>query len=371
VYRDGWRFGVLHDDAYRTLVEGVPVILYIDRPDDRSTNLYTSPQAEAILGFSSAEWVADPDLWYGHIHPEDRERVWRADRDSAEAGERFFAEYRFRTKAGDWVWMRDEATPVKADDGRVLYWRGVMLDVTEQKTAEENRRHSLEALRRTVQQRRELAKRLEHAQEEERRRIAQDIHDDPIQVMSAVDMRLQLLASAPERASIEELVSLEEQVRGAIERLRHLLFELRPVTLDRQGLIPALQVYLDRTAAAEGWTAELVDQLGDDPVPDLRAAVYRIAQEAVTNARKHASAGAVTVTVRRRDGGIEVEVRDDGIGFDPAGALEPRPGHLGLSTIVERTELVGGRCQVRSAPGEGAELSVWLPEGDGWAGGEP
>ena len=129
-----------------------------------------------------------------------------------------------------------------------------MLDITAQKEAEEKLRWSLDVLRRTIQQRRELAQRLERAQEEERRRIAADIHDDPIQVMSAVDLRLADARSVGEAARrATSCASIHETVRRSIERLRSLLFELRPGALDREGLVVALTQYLEHTAAETGW----------------------------------------------------------------------------------------------------------------------
>lgn len=359
-----WRFDRLHPGAYRALVEGVPAILYIDRPDERSTNLYTSPQIEPLLGYTVEEWTADPDLWLTSIHPDDRQEVIEANRRSNELGEEFLAEYRVRTKDGRTVWIRDEAAPVRDAAGTLLYWRGVMLDITERKGTEEKLRWSLDVLRNTVQQRRELSRRLQQAQEAERRRIAADIHDDPIQVLSAVDMRLQMLAAYPSTVTTEELASLEEDVRTAIERLRSLLFELRPAALDREGLVAALRIYVDHTAVSTGWEVELHDELAEEPDADLRALVYRVAQEAVTNARKHAAATKVVVDVTSSAGGILLRVRDDGVGF--AGDLgRPAPGHLGLPTVVENAELAGGWARVTTAPDEGTTLECWLPVGPG------
>jgi PAS domain S-box-containing protein len=358
---EGWRFDELHPDAYKTLVEGAPAILYIDRPDDVSTNLYTSPQIEPLLGFTVEEWMGDPDLWYRQLHVDDRDAVMQAHRESNVKGERFLAEYRLLSKDGRIVWIRDEAAPVRDGSGALLFWRGVMLDITDRKEAEDKLRWSLEALRETLQQRRELAQRLESAQEAERRRIAADIHDDPIQVMSAVDMRLQMLAGFPEAASAEEIQGLEMEVSGAIERLRSLLFELRPATLDREGLVAGVRVYLEHTAKAAGWSTELSDELAEEPNPDLRALLYRIAQEAIANAGKHADATTVKVEIMSVAEGISIRVIDDGKGFTPDPAAVPTPGHLGLSTMVERAELAGGWARVASSPGEGTIVECWLP----------
>jgi PAS domain S-box-containing protein len=356
-----WDFDELHPDAFRALVEGVPAILYIDRPDENSTNLYTSPQAEGLLGFPLEEWLEDSDLWFRILHPDDRDRAMRAHRESNEKGERFVEEYRVIARDGRTVWIRDEAEPVRDREGTLLYWRGVMLDVTDRREAEEKLRWSLDVLRRTLQQRRELARRLETAQEQERRRIAADIHDDPIQVMSAVDMRLQMLAQFPEMLTPEYVADIERDVSAAIERLRSMLFELRPLALDREGLASALRLYVEHTARHVGWKVEVRDELRSEPGPDLRALLYRIAQEAVTNVRKHAAATRVEIEVETAALGITLRVRDDGRGFAHEGVLASQPGHLGLTTMTERAELAGGWVRVDSTQGIGTTVECWLP----------
>ncbi len=177
--------------------------------------------------------------------------------------------------------------------------------------------------------------RLEGAQEEERRRIAADIHDDPIQVMSAVDVRLQMLGASAVPIDPGQLLELQETVRLSIERLRSLVFELRPATLDREGLVAAIREYVRHTSQETGWTYSIEDELLEEPPPDLRASLYRIAQEAVTNVRKHAAASHVAVLVASTDGGVEVAIRDDGNGFDVATLGDARPARAGEGTNVE------------------------------------
>jgi PAS domain S-box-containing protein len=351
----------LHPEAYRTLVEGVPAVLYIDRPDESSTNLYTSPQVEPIFGFTVEEWRADPDLWAKQLHPDDVDRALETHRLSNSTASQYLDEYRFRTKDGRTLWIHDEAWPVLAEDGSILFWRGVMLDITDRREAEDKLRWSLEVLRRTLQQRRELAQRLQHAQEAERRQIAADLHDDPIQVMSAVDMRLQMLAGFPESINVETIIEIEHDVAEAIERLRSLLFELRPTALERDGLVPALRLYAEHTARAAGWTVEVLDQLTDEPDADMAALLYRIAQEAIVNARKHARATTLRIEAVSAAEGAMIRVIDDGAGFTPDLNATAEPGHLGLTTMVERAELAGGWVRVLSTPGAGTTVECWLP----------
>jgi signal transduction histidine kinase len=212
-----------------------------------------------------------------------------------------------------------------------------------------------------LQQRRELAQRLQHAQEAERRRIAADIHDDPIQVMSAVDMRLQMLAGFPDSITVEAITEIEHEVAEAIERLRSLLFELRPTALDRDGLVPALRLYAEHSAKAAGWRVEVLDELREEPDADMAALMYRIAQEAIVNVRKHTEATTVRIEAASAADGAIVRVIDDGAGFAPDLTSPPEPGHLGLTTMVERAELAGGWVRVLSAPGKGTTVECWLP----------
>jgi PAS domain S-box-containing protein len=128
------------EERYRALVEQMPAITYIEALDasERETNLvYVSPQIEDHFGYSAEEWMADPDLFIRLVHPDDRERVLAADELTERTGEPFLEEYRQFTRDGRVVWVRDEAVLVRDEEGRPLYWQGVIMDVTEQKRVEE------------------------------------------------------------------------------------------------------------------------------------------------------------------------------------------------------------------------------------------
>jgi signal transduction histidine kinase len=239
-----------------------------------------------------------------------------------------------------------------------------MLDVTEQKRIEDKLRRSLEMLRRTMDERRTLLTRLEEAQEEERRRIAADIHDDSIQVISAADLRVQALHRELEDSEVREAVAeIHEMLKLAVERLRHLLFELRPPALDREGIVAALRTYLGDDRTGPAFAVE--DRLETEPPPETRAVLFRIAQEAIMNARKHAGASRLDVAIASESGGVRLTVTDDGRGFDATELESPPPGHIGLPTMRERAELAGGWCRVRSAPGQGTVVECWLPDPGG------
>jgi len=217
-------------------------------------------------------------------------------------------------------------------------------------------------LRETDQQRRALLSHIVTAQEEERERIAGDVHDDPVQKVVALNMRLQLLRrELTDPGHVDTVDRLLEWVESCVVSLRHLLFELRPPILDEQGLGAALREYLQEKDPEFAYRIE--DTLDAQPPPETRIVLYRIAQEALMNAYKHSRASEVRVTVEGSDGGYLVQVQDDGVGFGVDGV--PRSserGHLGLTSMRERAELQGGWCELSSVPGGGATVRFWLPD---------
>ncbi len=202
------------------------------------------------------------------------------------------------------------------------------------------------------------------AEEETRRRIAADIHDDTAQAVAAAGLRIDALAAdLKDPAARETALNARTALAEANQRLRRLLFELRPPALDEAGLGAALELYLTDSFAHDGfdWTVE--NRLEDEPTPEVRAILYRVALEALTNVRKHAQASLVEVLLERRGVGVAVRIRDDGTGFDlPAPDAPPEPGHFGLVSMRERAEAAGGRFAMASAPGEGTTVDFWMPE---------
>jgi signal transduction histidine kinase len=211
---------------------------------------------------------------------------------------------------------------------------------------------------------RRLASMLVAAQEAERRRISEDIHDDTLQVMGAVQLRLEmLLTEAQDPAMADELRQLAEVVTSATSRLRRLSFDLRPPMLSEHGLAETLRSSLRELAEELGIGWELEDRLRADPSDDTCAIVFRIAQEALVNVRKHADAHLIRASLHPVDDGVLLVVRDDGTGVpDAAGAvLGSVPGHLGLQTMRERAELAGGSFSVWSRSGVGTSVEAWIP----------
>ena len=219
---------------------------------------------------------------------------------------------------------------------------------------------SLRSLRLVEDARRKLVGKLVHAQEEERVRIAEDIHDDPVQKVVAASMRLQLIRKQVQdpdvRASLDKLL---ESIRASIFSLRHMIFELHPSVLEHEGLAPALREHMAKLESELEF--ELQDDFQEQPSGETRVLLFRIAQEALGNVHKHARAQRVEIHLSQHDGGFKVEIRDDGVGFTPPQRLSSAPGHLGLSSMRERAELAGGWCQVHSLPDCGTTVQFWLP----------
>jgi two-component system sensor histidine kinase UhpB len=202
------------------------------------------------------------------------------------------------------------------------------------------------------------------AQEEERRRLARDLHDEVNQALTAMLLRLEALAqdAPPERS--EEVAELKKLAGEAMEELLSLARQLRPTALDDHGLAAAIDAQLTRFGAQTGVATHMdVDGNPAELEEDVQTAIYRIAQEALNNAGRHAEANRVEVQLSVTAEGTELRVSDDGVGFDPAHPRVPptRGGRLGLEGMAERARLVGGELDVRSSPGSGTTVSLRIP----------
>ena len=206
---------------------------------------------------------------------------------------------------------------------------------------------------------------LEQAITEERTRIARDLHDGVAQSLAFLRMRVDLwedwLQQDPDRLA-QEFVTLKATLRQQIEELRRAIFALRPMELSQLGFVAALRRYVSEFAEQQVWELEL--ELSDLPtdIPHvLELAAFRFVQEALNNAAKHAQARRVGVTIRQIDAGLQILVRDDGVGFDPGTQGDLPTSHLGLRQLRERATALDGRLTILSRPGAGTEIRVWLP----------
>ncbi|MCX6021124.1 MAG: sensor histidine kinase [Chloroflexi bacterium] len=205
------------------------------------------------------------------------------------------------------------------------------------------------------------------AVESERKRIAAEIHDDPLQLLGFHLMKVRVIRQQIDRGLTDqaekELDALGDAIEETIGRLRSIVRDLRPPTLSEPGLLPSLDdlasAYTDQTGVA----VTLISRLGRRLSADDETLVYRLAQEGLINIRKHASAGNVRIVLLGDGDWYSVVIEDDGSGFDPeeAQARAVRTGHFGLSIMRERAELIGGTLTIHSTVGEGTRLLFRLP----------
>jgi signal transduction histidine kinase len=236
-------------------------------------------------------------------------------------------------------------------------------EVEERKRNEENLQLSAELLHRSDEKRRALITNLVSAEEEQRRRIAVDVHDDSIQAMAAIGLRLQVMRRhAPTPDLARRIEETEETVVSSISRLRQLLVQLDSPSVEEGGLARALSHYMDELFADGMPKTSFRTTIVAEPPVQTRTMLYRIAQEALNNVRKHARATKVSMALSPLDDGVLVTIHDDGIGFN-ADVVSKRslPGHLGLRSMVERAAMAEGWLTVDSGRGAGTTLRLWLP----------
>jgi signal transduction histidine kinase len=227
---------------------------------------------------------------------------------------------------------------------------------------------ALETLRRALQddeQRSLLLRRVLSVQEDERRRIARELHDQTTQQLTVLGLQLDAAARGTASGPVN-LAPARALVNTMIDDLHKLIYDLRPSILDDLGLLPAIRAYARTHLESKGITVhyELPDAVPDLD-PDSATAVYRVVQEALTNVMRHAGADAVQLACTISGTALTIEVEDDGAGFDPARVSRPRrTGEgLGLLGMRERLALLGGRLVIDAAPGVGTRVVVSVPIG--------
>jgi signal transduction histidine kinase len=206
-------------------------------------------------------------------------------------------------------------------------------------------------------------------QEEERARLAREVHDGPVQSLIVLSQRTEMAKHKLERGDGDGMEALLEQLRAAevrvVEDLRRIIGALRPVYLEDLGFVPALEVLVQNATARSGAEVSLsVTGTARRLTPDVELAAYRITQEGLNNALQHGQASQITVTVRYDRDGVWLQIADDGVGFEPTAYLggHARAGHFGLVGLSERTRHLGGSLQVNSALGRGTTITARLPD---------
>lgn len=341
------------ESKYRSLVEQIPAITYIAALDAPNKLLYISPQT-ALLGFTADAWLADPGLRLRQIHPEDRARVCERYEHSRLSGEPLRCEYRMFTRGGKELWFLDRGSVVRDETGNALFLQGVMTNITSAKQKEAQLLASRELMR-------SLARHQVDVREEERSRIARDVHDELGQKLTALQLEVSMLSARYQ----DDPPELSQRLRGLLnlidvtmDSVRSIAAELRPPVLDL-GLVPAIEWQVQEFQRRTGVACELA--VGDDDIEldtERATAVFRMVQEALTNIARHAHASQVEITLMHENGRLLVTVEDNGVGMPPE---RPRGKQsFGLLGLRERALMVGGEVSIDSAPGR-TTVRIALP----------
>ncbi len=340
---------------FMALAPGTSFTFEQQTPEDgRGAFLYISPSMGDVFGVTPQELFADPMLRYANMLPGEAERVQKALLSSLRTKRSCVFEYRLKHPVRGERWLEQRITPEWTPEGHIL-WHGYLNDVTERKEAEARLQESYRLLQ-------ELTARSETAREEERKRIAREIHDELGQLLTALRLdismlRIQFGDSNP--VFTERIKSLVNLADTTIQVVRDVATSLRPSALN-MGLKPALEWLAAEFSQHTGIECEALLTPGAIELDEAQATVaFRVAQESLTNIARHAKATHVEIEFGDTDDSYYLEIRDNGQGFDPD---LPRPRSFGLAGMRERGLMLGGEVAIASHPGAGTTVRVTIPK---------
>lgn len=334
---------------FRMLAEEAPVGIFYT--DARGRCLYVNRQWRTMTGLLRG--TVHGDNWVRTLHPDDRDRIVGRWHESISTGKPFSDEYRIIRSDGQITWVFCQCVAIHDETSLVTGYVGSLSDITEQK-------HSQNAL---MENKNAFARQLLRVQEEERRRMARELHDEMGQMLTALKLELQGLQREPSLlpARLEDSVEMVDLI---MRQVRALLADLRPTPLETLGLSAALRWYVNRQAQQGGLKIQLHTSLIASRLPaEIEISCFRIVQEALTNVIRHAQARHVTVEVRCEEESLCVTITDDGVGFDVATARSQAAAgvSLGLLGMYERADLVGGHLLISSTRQRGTVIEARFP----------
>ena len=305
--------------------------------------------------------------WLEFVHPEDTQRSMSQWMHCVQSGDNYESEYRIRGRDGQYRWFRARAVPIRDFEGQILKWYGTCSDIHDSKVLEQSIRESAMELERLVDDRtaalRRLSGRLLTMQDDERRRIARELHDGLGQELAAAKMMMDgIVEKNSAQSNRRAAADASETINRAIQQVRSLSHLLHPPLLDEVGLLSAVRWYLDGLTKRSGIVTSLDVQPVDFPRlgAELETAIFRIIQEALTNVYRHSGAQKAWVTLRRQDSQLAVLIRDDGKGIEsPVAELRPGSIGIGIGGMSQRAKEFGGELRLRNSdPGTLVEVAV-------------
>ena len=342
------------EERYRRIVdtanEGIWMV------DDSSKITFVNRRMAEMLGYSLEDMIGRPtsDFIDGETTLEEANR--RLERRLAGIAEQF--DFPFRRKDGSEVWGIVSTTPMQDDAGRFGSALGMVTDITQRKRAEAE-------LHRSNEQIREMASKLLTAQEEERRRISRELHDDIVQQIAALAIgmsRIKKQLGAAGQPLAEELGGVQQRIFGLGDDIRRLSHRLHPAVLEHAGLMAALKSFTEEFSKAEGLGVMLEVPEGRNVIPrEIGVCVYRVVQEWLRNIAKHAQAKSAEVSLSITNNNLHLLINDDGRGFD---VDRVRGSGLGMVSIEERVRLCQGTVEITSQIGQGTTLTACIPLGE-------
>lgn len=345
------------EEQYRLLVQNLPSIVYKGYKD-WSVEFFDN-KVETLMGYRVDDFHSQRLKWSDLIVEQDLETAQQEFVQALKSDKSYVREYRTRTKAGDVLWIQDRGQIILDEGGKIDHVSGAFFDVTDRKKAEEALRHSEKELRL-------LSSQLLTAQEQERGRIARELHDTIGQSLSAIKFRVedalgQITTGSPE-SSVNSLNNLIPIIQSTVEEVRRITMDLRPATLDDLGILATVTWFLreyQKTYASVRIDKDI--RIDESDVPEyLKIVIYRVLQEALNNVAKHSGADRLTVSLTNRKGKIELAVEDNGCGFDLEKSLSVGSAKrgFGLGSMKERIELSGGSFSLESVRQKGTVVGA-------------
>ena len=303
---------------------------------------YVNPAFAATMGVTSDEVLGEkPGLFKSGVHDEEfYQRLWSTLR----SGAVYRGVLIDKTRDGRMIHLDQTITPLKDEEGRVTHFLSVGRDITQRVETEEALRHLNQSL------------------EQQAKEIAEALHDEAGQILTSAYVTLAQAKRDLPPSAHEHLQAVKQHLEEIEEQLRRVAHELRPRILDDLGLVAALRFLADGVRQRSGIAVDIESTLTTRLSALVEATIYRFAQEALSNTRRHASASQVTIWLGHVDRRLRCTVTDDGVGFDPTAvaATAEEPG-MGLSTIRARIAVLGGTFHIESAPGNGTQVTITIP----------